>query len=54
MQARLPETECAIAFNLSKVRSLPAHRDIEDEKRVRVELEALADKMKKVAAKANP
>ena len=54
VQARLPETECAIAFNLSKVRSLPAHRDIEDEKRVRVELEALADKMKKVAAKANP
>ena len=32
---RLPETECAIVFNLSKVRSLPAHRDIEDEKRVR-------------------
>jgi hypothetical protein len=50
---RLPEIECAVVFNLSKVRSLPAHRDIEDEKRVRTELEALAEKMKKVAAKAS-
>jgi len=49
----LPETECAVVFNLSKFAVSRDNRDIEDEKRVRTELEALAEKMKKVAAKVS-
>ena len=53
LQGRSPDIECAIVFNLSNVRSIPASAVLEDsEKRVRVELEALAEQMKKVAAKA--